>query len=286
MNKLALAVAVAALCAPAFGYDSLEALIKDQAAKQVPLVRQYIADHPKADDLAMAERLLLQSLFTSEQKAEAAAMLEKKYATLLADKKNANLRDLIGGCLMPLLSAYLEDGQKDKVKATIERVEKDFADDANIVQIKKSLEQFRSQLSRPSTGDTLEIKFKALDGREVDLAAMKDKVVLVDFWATWCGPCIGELPNVKANYEKYHAKGFEIIGISLDDDKAKLEAFVKKENIPWAQSFSGEGWQDPIASKYGIKGIPAMFLIGKDGKVAAANARGPALASKLEELLK
>lgn len=284
--KKTLSLLVVALAAPAFAYDTLEALIKDNAIKQVPVVRQYLTEHPNAEDVPMAERMLVQLLMTSGQKAEAAELLLKKYEKIAADPKKTNLRELFSTCLIPLLSTYLDEGQKDKVKATIERVEKDFAESEDIVQIKKSLDQFRSQLNRPVVGDTMELKFKALDGRDVDLAAMKDKVVLVDFWATWCGPCVAELPNVKANYAKYHDKGFEIIGVSLDEDKEKIEAFVKKEAMPWAQSFSGEGWQDPVAKKYGIMGIPAMFLIGKDGKVAAVNTRGPELGRKLEELLK
>lgn len=134
--------------------------------------------------------------------------------------------------------------------------------------------------AKPAVGDTLAIAFKAVDGTKVDLSAMKDKVVLVDFWATWCGPCVGEIPNVKAVYDKYHGSGFEVIGISLDNDKSALKKFVKKNALPWPQSCSGDGWDDDLAKKYGISSIPAMFLIGKDGKVAEVNLRGPGVLEK------
>ena len=114
---------------------------------------------------------------------------------------------------------------------------------------------------------------------------MSGKVVLVDFWATWCPPCVAEMPNVIAAYNQYHDQGFEIIGISLDQDKDALLAFTKENKMPWPQYFDGKGWSNEIAGQYGIRGIPATFLIGKDGKIAATDLRGPALKSKLDELL-
>ncbi|MFN6145699.1 MAG: redoxin family protein [Planctomycetota bacterium] len=123
------------------------------------------------------------------------------------------------------------------------------------------------------------------DGKVIDLAAYKGKVVLVDFWATWCGPCIAELPNVIAAYDKYHAQGFEIVGISLDEDRAKLDAFVKARKITWRQHFDGKGWQNEAAQAWGIQSIPATFLIGADGKIVATDLRGQQLDQKLAKLL-
>ena len=90
----------------------------------------------------------------------------------------------------------------------------------------------------------LDLKFTAADGHEVDLAQMRGKVVLIDFWATWCGPCVAELPNVLKAYEKLHPKGFEIVGISLDSDRAKLETFIKEKNMTWPQFFDGQGLEE------------------------------------------
>ena len=133
-------------------------------------------------------------------------------------------------------------------------------------------------------GNPVKMAFKAVDGRQVDLAKLKGKVVLIDFWATWCGPCIAELPNVKKTYAKYHEKGFEIVGISLDQSKDKLTDFVKENDMPWPQHFDGLGWKNEFAVMYGIQGIPAMWLVNKDGNLVDMKARS-GLDAKVEKLL-
>ena len=132
----------------------------------------------------------------------------------------------------------------------------------------------------------LELKFTAHDGKEVDLAALRGKVVLVDFWASWCGPCISEMPNVVETYQKLHANGFEIVGISLDQDKAAMEAALKKHNMIWPQNFDGKGWQNAIATRFGIKSIPAAWLFDKKGMLRETSLRGEELAAGVEKLLK
>ena len=130
----------------------------------------------------------------------------------------------------------------------------------------------------------LELKFTAVDGREVDVSKLQGKVVLIDFWATWCGPCVAELPNVLKAYKELHPKGFEIVGISLDSDKAELAAFVKEKGMEWPQYFDGKGWQNEISGKYGINSIPAMWLLNKKGMVVSTDAR-EGLAEQVAKLL-
>jgi thiol-disulfide isomerase/thioredoxin len=119
----------------------------------------------------------------------------------------------------------------------------------------------------------VDLAFTALDGSAVDLAKLRGKVVLIDFWATWCPPCRDEIPGIVAAYKKYHGKGFEVVGISLDQDKAALTKYVADNKMPWPQYFDGKGWDNAISSRFGIQSIPAMWLIGKDGKLATQNGR-------------
>jgi thiol-disulfide isomerase/thioredoxin len=133
-------------------------------------------------------------------------------------------------------------------------------------------------------GKPLDLKFTALDGREVDLRKLAGKVVLVDFWATWCGPCVAELPNVKAAYDKLHAKGLEVVGISFDQGRDKLQTFVAREEIKWPQYFDGLLWENKFGLQFGIHSIPTMWLVDKQGNLRDLNGRDD-LAGKVEKLL-
>jgi len=126
---------------------------------------------------------------------------------------------------------------------------------------------------------------KDLSGKPLSLAQYRGKVVLMDFWATWCGPCVGEMPNVIAAYKKYHAQGFDVVGISLDQDRGALTSFLKQNGMPWRQVFDGKYWQSAVARRYGVMAIPFGLLIGRDGKIVAVEVRGPELAPAIRQAL-
>ena len=129
------------------------------------------------------------------------------------------------------------------------------------------------------------IAAKDLSGQPLSLAQYRGKVVLMDFWATWCGPCVGEMPNVIAAYKKYHAQGFDVLGISLDQDHAALTAFLKQNRMPWRQVFDGKGWGSAVPRQYGVNSIPFGLLIGRDGKIVRVEVRGPDLGPAIEHAL-
>ena len=119
----------------------------------------------------------------------------------------------------------------------------------------------------------LDLKYTGVDGQEVDLSKLRGKVVLLDFWATWCPPCRAEVPDVVAAYGKYHDKGFDVVGVSLDQDKDALLAFIKDKGMAWPQYFDGKGWDNEISSRFGINSIPAMWLLDKKGMVVSTDVR-------------
>lgn len=123
------------------------------------------------------------------------------------------------------------------------------------------------------------------EGGTVSLSSLRGKYVLIDFWASWCGPCRMENPNVVKMYNKYKDKGFSIYGVSLDNSKDAWIAAIKKDGLTWVHGSELKKWNSEVAQTYGVNAIPATYLIGKDGKVIAKNLRGASLESKLEELI-
>ena len=124
------------------------------------------------------------------------------------------------------------------------------------------------------------------DGKQIALSSLRGKYVLLDFWASWCGPCRKENPNVVRLYEQYKDKNFEIYGVSLDRDKDAWIKAIKDDNLTWVHGSDLKYWSSDVAVQYGVNGIPATYLLDQEGRVVAKNLRGAALEKKLEELLK
>ena len=126
-----------------------------------------------------------------------------------------------------------------------------------------------------------------LDANPISLQDYRGKVVLLDFWGVWCGFCINEMPNLKRVYATYKDQGFDIIGVSLDDEASVLRDYIKENDLQWRQIYSGERWKDdPLAQQYNITGVPAQWLIDRDGKLITHKARGEDLEQLVVEALK
>lgn len=207
------------------------------------------------------------------------APLVKKYSERLATKSSpGEVDDALG------VAQYLEIfTSAENVKPIYEGIEKlanriqfNNPKDAGLVRDRLKMPMARIKL----VGTKPKIEGTTVDGEKFDWSKYKDKVVLLDFWATWCGPCVQEMPNVKKAYEKYHEKGFEVVGISLDNSKEDLVAFLKDKKVPWTTIYP-----DTLSEKFLVEGIPATFLIDRDGKLVSISARGPRLEQQLDKLL-
>ncbi|QOI99638.1 MAG: TlpA family protein disulfide reductase [Phycisphaeraceae bacterium] len=174
------------------------------------------------------------------------------------------------------LLTQLAEGQKDQETrlGILRRIVKDYPESKSAKYVKGQVRQAES-MNKP-----FELSFKdAVSGREVNLATMKGTVVVVDFWATWCGPCIADMPKMKDLYAKWQGKGVEFIGVSLDqpEDKGgkdKLLDYVKKNEIGWPQYYQGNFWDSEFSVSWGINSIPAIFVVDHEGKLHSTRARG------------
>jgi len=123
-----------------------------------------------------------------------------------------------------------------------------------------------------------------INGQPVSLKDRKGKYLLVEFWASWCGPCRAENPNLLQQYTQYKDKGFDILGVSLDDDKTKWAKAIEMDGMPWTQVSDLKGWNNEIGRLYGVRAVPASILLNPEGKIIGINLRGESLNKKLEEL--
>jgi peroxiredoxin len=132
---------------------------------------------------------------------------------------------------------------------------------------------------------SIDFSMNDVDGKPVALSSLKGKYVLLDFWASWCGPCRAENPNVKKAYAAFHSRGFEIFAVSMDNDKEKWIKAIKQDGLPWIHVSDLKGGQCEAGKLYGVSGIPMNYLLDKEGKIIAKGLRGEELEKKLAEFI-
>jgi thiol-disulfide isomerase/thioredoxin len=227
-------------------------------------------DHPRAAQL-MAMRLA--------QKLQSADYREAMPA--VEDFVRANPKNELSPQL--LMITAMREADKEKRLATYRRI---VADYPSTRAAKTAAGQIRQV---DGIGKPFDLAFTdAISDKPISMKGLEGKVVVIDFWATWCGPCVAEMPHMKELYAKFHDQGVEFIGISLDqpgDGLDKLKKFVEDKEIPWPQYYQGKGWESDFSASWGINSIPALFVIDAKGNLHSTEARGK-LADVLPELIK
>ena len=262
----------------------------EKAAADMATYAATLTNSPSKDLANEARRLVLvseaQQILSSGDAKAAEGLVAKTAAMLAADPDDVQS----AGLAMQLAGAFEHMPGGEAVAAAAYRSFAPVMAKSSNEQIQKMGEGFAGTLRRLSLpGHPMEINGTLLNGKPFDQKTLAGKVVLVDFWATWCGPCVAEIPNVLEQYEKYHKDGFEVVGISLDQEREALEKFVTEQKLPWPILFEepkGDGWQHPLATFYGISGIPTVVLIGRDGNVITLDARGEKLGERLDAIFK
>ena len=242
----------------------------------------------KLDSLNKAFQLLMETnKMDSKRMDSLSAIFETPYNSiinqsniLMVDKisKNTNMYSSIMA-----IQALDPDKYSDLYKSLDAGLSKKFPNDKNVIMFHEVVERM---LSTNIGQFAPEISLASPDGKEIALSSLKGKLVLIDFWASWCGPCRKEMPNVVKIYSKFKNKGFEIYGVSLDQDKEKWMEAITKDGINWPQVSDLKYWDNVAAKIYNVQGIPYTVLIDKDGKIIAKNLRGQELEKKIAEVLK
>ena len=231
----------------------LELIKKDEAdAKALEEDNSLPADlRSNAERTVLGQWLNNPDLITTREQAEE---LEKRIGDYI--QKQPNDERLISFQLAR--ANLLLQFSPERGKALLQQLTK--AADAKLADAAKARLKKAELIRKP-----VDLQFNATDGTKIDLRNFRGKVVLVDFWASWCPDCNRELPTVQKVYDKYKDRGLVLIGISLDKDAKALANFVAKKSLPWPQYFDGKGWDNEFAAKYGVRSIPEMWLVDRQG---------------------
>jgi len=277
-------------------------------------LKTYLDEHPKAEDAEQAYMLLLNKAiehdwFTEHEAIATRYLTEQpdgpiqslarivatmaraqagqfgealgRYKELMRGLGKEDQEEFAANFADTLASAATAAGEYPIARQVYEVLLERYGDSPNLRQkVRDDLGRL-DKVNKPAPN----IAVKDIKGELIRLADLKGKYVLIDFWATWCAPCIAELPNVQAAYTKYHDAGFEVIAVSLDESKTPLLDFVKARSIPWRQVHNASSGGD-LVEAYGVNSIPATFLVDPEGTIIRLDLRGPALDQALAKLVK
>ena len=251
------------------------------------LLRTFMAEYKKTNEemQGIYKSYRSDSTLTEEQRADLMKQLEQKGedqdAYVLA-QMTANAANPFGAYLM---ASFGMGADVDKLAELLSQVPAELASSEAITGLKEYVQHCQNTAVGKKFVD---FAMKTPEGKDVKLSDFigKDKYTLVDFWASWCGPCRREMPVVVEAYKKFKSKGFGIVGVSLDQSADQWKKAIKDLNITWPQMSDLKAWQCEGAKLYGVRGIPATVLIDKEGTIVARDLRGEELIKKLEELYK
>lgn len=296
------------------GSPTLRNLLRRQQQAALRELVEYVTQHPQAEDADEARGQILTLALSSEQEQLAVEVAEGMLqrpdldpqlrggalrVTCLGAARQGDLAKALAA-YSPLLRTYRVQmpfpslevagilagraqlaGDADRLREVYEAFLGVFALNSQASEIVENRQARLKLLGQPAP----QVDVPGLDGQPVTLTGLRGQVVLVDFWATNCGPCLADLPVLRDLYRQYHAQGLEIVGYSFDDSRATVEGFVKQQKMPWKQAMNGDPLNG-VCAQFQTRSIPATFLIDRQGKIAFVDLRRQELQQAVEQLLK
>lgn len=254
-----------------------KAIEHDWFPEAEPIALKYLKDEPDGPVRALAQIITTMGRAQAGQYAEAFI----RFQDLLKGLGKSEQEDFASSFSDTFASAATSAGEFTVARQVYQTLQDKFSESPGI-RDKVAKELLRlEKVGKPVPG----FEAQDLGGKTVRLESFKGKYVLVDFWATWCAPCIAELPRLQEAYRKYHASGFEILGVSLDETRTAVVDFVKVRKLPWPQLHNGTAGAD-LVDAFGVSSIPATYLVDPEGTIVRLDLRGPALESTLSRLIK
>ena len=230
-----------------------------------------------------AARALILEAQNPETSDERSAAIEEEYYALFDSVYQANRGNYLGAFM---LAQQINERPGEELLNEIAAFSPELQASKLLTDLKRDVEQMiKTEVGQPC----IDVVQPDADGNEVSLKSVVEnpanKYVLLDFWASWCGPCMGEVPHLKKTYDEFHKKGFEIFGVSFDNDREDWLGAIEKNKMNWIHVSEVNGWENQAREDYVIQGIPSNFLIDSEGTIIARNLRGEALYEKIAELL-